>query len=385
MLPVAQFPILSFQQANPLLTGMQAGSGMLSSVLQNAMQMQQLKYLPQQMQAALGLKLAQAQNQQAQAQKNTAMVPYYGAKTDLTNQQAQMVIPQAQANIAEKYAQAGLAGQRAQWVAPQAQAQIGLDQARTNQANVTAQSIPFRYSPQGVAALTAAKQGVVTDINQWNKNQQDAANSANAALQVQNLLDQAKTSYDKLNGFQKGAVAGGLHPLSSDAQIVDSSSNQIAALLAKTLFPQRVTNVDFSAAQKMKPNRAMNPAAFEQSYDYFKQLTKRAVEEPAFMNAAKSLGIDSQTANTLWQSYNTDRPLYDFANKKPNTQYDNSWHDYLTPQAIAAARTGKNYAPSQSAQKSGSSLAPPSQEDLIHTAQKYGLTVDQVKQKLGIQ
>jgi hypothetical protein len=93
MVPVDYFQPLSFQQANPILGGMQAGQQLFSQGMQNdylrqnlqqAMQRAQLQnqqlgiqnqYMPQQLQANIGLTGAQTGLAGAEAQENLARIP----------------------------------------------------------------------------------------------------------------------------------------------------------------------------------------------------------------------------------------------------------------------------------------------------------------------
>lgn len=372
-LPVQQFPILSFQQANPLLTGMQAGSGLLSNTLQNAAQMQQLRYLPQQMQMQLMLNMAKANEANQHAGLYGAQIPW--------------VAPQAQANIAEKYSQVPLNQARTseaysqiplnQARTSETYSQIPLNQARANQANAMAQVVPYRYTPTGVAALTAAKQQATTGIKQWQQNLQGASKDAVDANNMINLLDQAKAAYEALGNEtlpKRGAVFGSLPTYSSNAQMLDRLSNQIAAKFAGSFSTRGATDKGLTLAQKSKLSRDLNPAAFNAMYNELRGVAERARQNPGFLNSAANMGLDPNTANVLWNKYLTDS----YAGKNVTPQ------DYLAPQAINSAISGKDYTPPRAAQQKGGLSAPPSQADLIHTAKKYGLTVEQVKQKLGV-
>jgi hypothetical protein len=75
------------------------------------------------------------------------------------------------------------------------------------------------------------------------------------------------------------------------------------------------------------------------------QRSRQMQELPQFLSAAQNQGIDIHTAQSLWNMYRQQRPVYDFGAGKPNTQFDGSWKDYLNPQAAQAVQTGKPYLP----------------------------------------
>lgn len=72
------FPVLSPQQANPMLYGMGQGSAIAGQNLQNATIQQQLPYAGPMAQAQLGIQQAQAPYINSQTAMNNAMLPYAG-------------------------------------------------------------------------------------------------------------------------------------------------------------------------------------------------------------------------------------------------------------------------------------------------------------------
>jgi hypothetical protein len=114
-IPVQQFPILSFEQANPLLAGMQSANSIYSGLLQNqnqrnvnkyqpdmlAQQLQKLKYnndiLAPQAQYAPQMTQAELANKQA-------IAPHMNAETGLINQQSRYYGREAEARIGQMQA-----------------------------------------------------------------------------------------------------------------------------------------------------------------------------------------------------------------------------------------------------------------------------------------
>lgn len=183
-LPVQQFPILSFQQANPFLTGVQAGSDVMGSIANNAMKAQQLKYLPQQMQSQLLQALAKANQSNAAAKMDISHGQLYDAQTP-------WVAPQAQANILAKNAQAA-----------NSYSQVPLNQARTQYTNTENSYYPQSLYLRNIALQNSANRNQIMDNN-------SAIGSSNLANQPDLLL----------SNINRQRAQGGLPPLNiNDAQ-----------------------------------------------------------------------------------------------------------------------------------------------------------------------
>lgn len=210
------------------------------------------------------------------------------------------------------------------------------------------------YNPIEYGALQKqADQGATTGVDQWNTANSAAQTDATLGNQLQNFAQQFQNGYKDSkytgpslgkvpsSGWETSFVPGNLTP----EQITDNASQNAAALVAKLIAGGRVTNYEMQYMNTLKPNRLMTPQAAQMTSDFLIQRAKQMQQLPQFLNAAKNGGVDAPTAQTLWNMYRQQRPVYDFQNRTPNTQFNGSWKDYLNPQAVQAAQSGQNYVP----------------------------------------
>lgn len=202
-------------------------------------------------------------------------------------------------------------------------------------------------NPLQMMQLKALGQGMNTNATSSVTNYNDAlgkaASEGSLATQLSNLVSQFKNNYAQTS--ETGAGLGRLPAVSSAAQLTDNASNNLAALYAKQITGGRVTNYEAQYVNSLKPTRSMNSQAAQTSSDFWQQKALRMQEEQPFLNTAKANGVDLQTAQTLWNQYNNQRPVYNFQQHQPNTQFQKTWSAYLTPQAVYAAQNGLNFVP----------------------------------------
>lgn len=202
-----------------------------------------------------------------------------------------------------------------------------------------AQLMQLQAMKAGLAAQ--AKEQGKTGVDQYTNALNEANQNATLAKNTNDYLDQFINNYK--NTDLKGPVLGNARPISTSAQLTDTASRNLAALIIKNLVGGKVTNYEMQFAQSLKPSRNMTPEAAQELTDFLQQKATRWGEQQDFLNAAKNQGVDVQTANSLWSKYNDQRPVYDIQNKKPNTQFQKTWSDFLNPEAVNAVRTGQNY------------------------------------------
>lgn len=206
------------------------------------------------------------------------------------------------------------------------------------------------YNPiQLAAAVKGAQTSAETDVTGYNEIQKDAASAARSGYDISKYSDQFKTNYDKTSFLTHGARRAGwwnpISGLSSADQLTDNAAQNMQQEIAQLINTKQLTNKELEFVGNIKPNRSMNPEAANIATDFLKQKSLRLTEEPAFFNTAKSRGVPWQTAQVLWQNYNTQRPVYNFNTNKSNASFKGSWSDYLSPAAIQAAQTGQTYVP----------------------------------------
>jgi hypothetical protein len=208
---------------------------------------------------------------------------------------------------------------------------------------------PLAFQQLQAAAKTTGSTGVET-YNDLLKNSSDQSQQANL---LANASDQYLSNYNRstykgsllgnipVRGEHSWAAPGDLSP----EQETDAAATNLGALVAKTYFPGRVTNTDMQYVQTMKPGRNVDQSAANDMASSVKAVAQRAQEYPSFLNAAKSDGVDPQTAQTLWTQYINQRPVFDYQNHQVRRNFLGSYNDFLNPKAIQAAQSGATYVP----------------------------------------
>lgn len=207
---------------------------------------------------------------------------------------------------------------------------------------------PAAYQAYQKGAETTAAQNVLN----WNKQIDEANDQTNIANQLENALGQYSTNYDK--STYKGSALGTTKTTGwksaflgdmSPEQQTDAAANTMAFLYGRALVGGRITNYELQNVSSLKPTRTLDSDAEQQSVDFWNAKSQRLREEPTFMLTARNMGLDPQTASTLWQQYNNQRPVYNFHTNEAYNNFQGSWRDYLSPQTIQAAQTGQEYVP----------------------------------------
>lgn len=113
---VANFPLLSFEQANPILMGMSAGQNLISTYLKNQLQRANNKYAEPMAAAQLAY--------------NQELPGHVRAQTALQNEQARYFGPSALSNIASQRAQAALQGEQTKYYGADKRSEMALRQSQ---------------------------------------------------------------------------------------------------------------------------------------------------------------------------------------------------------------------------------------------------------------
>jgi hypothetical protein len=223
----------------------------------------------------------------------------------------------------------------------------------------------MQLKAMGEGMNTAAKTGVIEYNNALNA----ASSSGEDATQMKNLVDQFKDAYNrsKYTGPIQGIVPSSLanaqgvtgktafaaanlvdmgHDFTPEQQ-ADNAAQNMQQMVLKLMKTNRLTNYELQFAGNLKLNRNMTPETIKTVGDWLSAKSNRLNEQQQFLTAAKNTGIDIQTANALWNKYENQRPAYDFVNHKTNTQYQDAWKDYLTPQAINSVQSGRPFVPNR--------------------------------------
>lgn len=190
-----------------------------------------------------------------------------------------------------------------------------------------------------------------SNVQNWNETFKDAQKDVSNMNSMINNLNQFKSNYAQ--SYYKGTALGRIPSSGLETALIpgnlgversaDNAANQLAADVGKTKLGGQITNQKLKFLMSLKPSRDMTPETVQTISDSLMMFARRGQELPQFMNAAYNMGIDSKTAQTLWDEYNVQRPLFDYYNNTPYTQFQGSWQDFLTPDAIQSAKSGKQF------------------------------------------
>jgi len=376
------FTAPTFEQANPMLSGMKAGigigsdiSGLISKNLEQQKSRQELQWNPKIWQSEIGLRDAQA---------------------GLASQQAQWVGPQAQAEIFKNKAQGGLFGVEAQKQAllvnmikeklagtqptgTYSTASAGASESGKGQA-AAAEETQNPNVLYGVEIPQPSKEDIVNkmafgidsfskkydtanekskqEFTTFNKNIADAVASAKQATDMNKILSLYNNAMDK-SKF-KGPLWGHtpIMPGMDNEQIADKAASQLtpnaAAQLRDAMGSARFSNLDMQYAQNLKVDRTLGDDARKTQSTWLTLVNERtkniAKMQTMLMNSKQ---VTSSQADMLTAEMQNQLPLISETDKN-GAQYAlpenvNKWPAYTTPKAIAAIKTSGTYHPSKAA------------------------------------
>lgn len=235
------------------------------------------------------------------------------------------------------------------------------------------------YQEQEIKAFghgLSTKEG--TNVTNWNEKQKESAEIVNNSIEATKDLDLFENAYKKLSNFQKGAIGGRNFALSSAAQEADKAGAKLVGAAAKALNPMRPTDRDLVLGQIQTLGRTLNKDAAKTIGNSIRSSLIRSKEAQPFFNAAKKNGIDLQTANELWQQYQEENPLFDSKTGEIFSDNLGKWAPYA---AGKVAPSSQSLTPSTN---TGQQQKDMSQENIEHTAKLKGLSVPEVKRRLGI-
>jgi hypothetical protein len=420
------WPHLSFAEANPWLTGAQAGMNMLEQG-QKFGQSQQL--FPEQ------LKEAQLMNalKQVQAQYAKPMAEQGLLKA---KQENQWYVPNVQSEIALRGAQtkqaqagAGLTGEQAKQLQYFSKVGYPTEEMRTlsylqnggqgqpGNASMNAQTTPsFGQQPQ--AETGAPQQGMTENLIKQRQNQaldnqiyagnappstnttgmsplasayiqrkypdpnfefnqnkavEDYKSNNSAIMELQKEYAKESTAaqqlvptYNKLENLYnnittaKGRLGGKFPAFSPEASEFDKLIQEVVNANAKLLGGGRVFGYDFTASSGAKASRDLPEDAFIGLTTFGKSKAEDALEHQAFLSAGgapqrNGLPVRSGLLEQAWNNYKLHRPSMNFEPGEfyVNNAYQNTWKDYLTPEALRSIAETGDYLPlNQNALKS---------------------------------
>jgi hypothetical protein len=430
------FPILSMQQANPMLWGLQQGNQLTDQVMKNLMTAQQLPFVGPMSQAKLQEEQANAQY----AQPN-ALLDLAGKAIGLPYTPYKYMSP--------------MIGNMARWIGAGNNTQNSL--SRWLQETPAGQS--YSQTPEGKQLIQSMNTGATGQANLLQNGLTNGSTNAAGMSMPQQLdisgamkmLNNMGVDTSSLNGLMGGndqqqssatgnyAVFPGVKPSS---QGVPVSSDQVQKL-------QQLMGVNGAQATDNAGSTNTNSQASDQQIAISKKSMKDTTDQQARQKSLNSSNIDKTFAqidpNVLTQYSGPQGEIqkamdYKASFTDPNSAAAKRYLNYAKAQTAAETLAGQirqfygdSVQPSrlqelQSMANPGGISVPPevakakfnqlknilnnetgtyrdalqgtdvykspaqtplvknfTQDDLAHTAQKYGMTVDQVKQKLGIQ
>lgn len=216
-----------------------------------------------------------------------------------------------------------------------------------------------------VAGAGAQQKGLETAVtgqtqaatNQWETGQ---TQSAQRATDANNLINTAKAFHTSYKGAAyRGARYGSLPSQGvfvpptasgkdlSQEQLADRYANQMAVALTGMNEPGHATDSTRSLFANLKMNRALDEGAEDKMYHSTLATAERWKEEQDFYNYIRSKNPDvtKPEADSLFNSYNTQMPPYNFETLNPLPKNKGKWKLYATPEAVSSLRQNGTYEP----------------------------------------
>ena len=131
----------------------------------------------------------------------------------------------------------------------------------------------------------------------------------------------------------------------SPEQEMRSAANNMATTLAGMAQQGHLTDYQLNNFMNLKESPIFDQQAQRDVAGLLGEKVQRINEMGQFGVQAQQLGVPAPVMQVLWNNYNNQRELYNFKTHQPNDFLQNSFGDYLTPQAIAAAKAGTPYVP----------------------------------------
>jgi hypothetical protein len=393
------FPLLSFEQANPYLTG-------YKYALKNREQQIKNQYLPKTL--AEALKKAELYNQYY-PQDILSQIGERGAHTNLLGEQARWYGPNIQSQIGERGANTRLLGEKFRTSnlentneeerlanlheLLEAMKNEGINPPpEENNGNINA-NLPFTNvegspainTPQSINNPSSgginpnqnrierlknindiynrmSRKNTITgtpeeklqnslklaqgkmELQQNNKQFINATQASTAAKESKTALDILEAASKKLKPGERGAVIGRLPAISSAAQEYDQASSMLMQSVMESMRGTgQMSQAKMRFIESLKPTRKLNEEANTKVINVLRSMADRSSEKQTFLKAAE--GLSPSDKEVLWNFYNEERPEYDAAKERPIKSNLKTFQDYLNPKALDAALNGRSYSP----------------------------------------
>lgn len=405
-LQLPDFKRISFDEANPFLTGFGKGQNLVQSntkfpvdlqqaILNNKLKGQEFEWNPKIWESNIGLQGAQAGLAQSTTGMNNLKLNYLrqilsgqGGGSQGSSQGVgggsdsgysydsngnNVVASQADIDNVAQNGNASGAGLNAGAVANPSAKSIGAGSGQQQVAQ--GQSFYGVEIPQptqsdilngqllGIDTFGArrdnAKSQIQDQYTQYQEGIKDAIQEANAATNLNQAMSVFNNAMDKslYKGQRFGHVesSGYFSPPFQDMspeQEADRAALQMMPAAIETLKGAmgnaRFSNLDMSMASKMKFDRTMNDETRRLQTQWVGGVNNRMQERAKFMQMMgnpRSGAMKSQ-ADQLWAQYQQDFPLISKDGKTFQGSNLGNWPLYTTPKAIAAIKANGTYTPS---------------------------------------
>ncbi|MFX0132174.1 MAG: hypothetical protein ACFFDN_00880 [Candidatus Hodarchaeota archaeon] len=309
----------------------------LQKVQQEIAQQQHMAELYKQYEPLL-LEQAQAQIEKARADARKALIPEFKSKAAqqiFEHQELAHLLP-----ADNKFLQLNAAR---------------LERALAQDPNATVADKAF--AQQNAKAYTDYMSGVSASAEQADKglqelqNFQDAYNSLKHPVFSPSLLGRPWTNLFARLGYKPSQQE------LAAIEVAEKSSANLQLELLKTIKNFRSTNSQLSFLKTTLMDAQLQPLAVENRVKQLRAVLEQQKLRPYMMNALKARGItDTNIMKFLWQMYSDQFPVLGAPVRGeragtfvPSLQLQNleRWVDFVTPEAIAAAKAGHKYIPSR--------------------------------------
>lgn len=248
-------------------------------------------------------------------------------------------------------------------------------------------SLQQQIANPGVYALY--QQARHAGVSGYNQDQNDASKDApalNKMLQDLNTFHQAYQDSDVKGGYTNlvpstGILTKVIPGQMANEHLADTMGDQLVTEFSKDLHG-RLTNQIFKNIKGSKISRDMAPATELKIYNQLSSTLKRALKAQEFSLGSQQNGVPWNVANASWARLNQENPPYNPKTGAPNP--DIPFDNYTSPDVREKLKSNKPLYKMEFANQQPANNKKYSDEDLQYTAKKHNMTVQQVKQRLGV-
>ena len=248
--------------------------------------------------------------------------------------------------------------------------------------------------PSYEGAVAETKEQKKKEQEQWADFEKERHDAAQSGELMQSALAKFYTNSKKLEkrGFftdllQQGPIGGRLPSYTKERDIMEQSTGEAVAMAGKSLQAggNRVTNMDFQLGERMKVAPHLTKGARASLSKSLSAYSQRAKDEEDMATYFRERKVPLDVARVLIKSYKDQNPVFDNDIDKINKGNlgPKSWRDYATQKAINEVITKGSFSLPGKQKRTFFKEEPPA-EAIESTARKYGMSVEQVREQLGL-